>query len=118
MRCGFLEQKASKAYWKTICNNLNLIYTEMENMNVRQEIKQFIAENFLFTEDTNKLDDDTSFMDEGIIDSMGVMELIVFIEETYKINVENDEIEPDNLDSVNNLYNFIMRKTESKQVAA
>lgn len=87
-------------------------------MNVRQEIKQFIAENFLFTGDTNKIDDDTSFMNEGIIDSMGIMELIVFIEETYKINVENDEIEPDNLDSVNNLYNFIMRKTESTQFAA
>lgn len=118
MRCGFLEQKPQELNWKTICNNLNLIHTEMENMNVRQEIKQFIAENFLFTEDTNKLDDDTSFMDEGIIDSMGIMELVVFIEETYKINVEDDEIEPDNLDSVNNLYNFIMRKTESTQVAA
>jgi acyl carrier protein len=90
----------------------------MENMNVRQEIKQFIAENFLFTGDINKINDDASFMDEGIIDSMGIMELIVFIEETYKINVKDDEIEPDNLDSVNNLYNFIMRKTESTQVAA
>jgi len=90
----------------------------MGNMNVRQQIKQFIAENFLFTEDSNKLDDDTSFMDEGIVDSMGIMELIVFIEETYKIDVEDDEIEPDNLDSVNNLYNFIMRKTKSTQIAA
>ena len=87
-------------------------------MDIRQQIKQFIIENFLFAEDGHELDDDASFMDEGIVDSMGILELIVFIEETYQVTVEDDEIEPDNLDSVNNLYNYIIRKTESTPVAA
>lgn len=86
-------------------------------MNIRQQIRQFIAENFLFVDEGYDLDDTASFMEEGIVDSMGILELILFIEETFLISVEDDEIEPDNLDSVDNLCNFVMRKTESVSVA-
>jgi acyl carrier protein len=87
-------------------------------MDIRQQIRQFIAENFLFVETGYDLDDTVSFMEEGIVDSMGILELILFIEETFLISVEDDEIEPDNLDSVDNLCNFVMRKTELEPVAA
>ena len=87
-------------------------------MNIRQQIRQFIAENFLFVDDGHDLDDTASLMDEGIVDSMGILELILFIEETFHISVDDDEIEPDNLDSVDNLYNYITRKTELVLVAA
>lgn len=87
-------------------------------MNIRQQIRQFIAENFLFVDEGYDLDDTASFMEEGIVDSMGILELILFIEETFLISVEDDEIEPDNLDSVDNLCNFVMRKTEAMPVTA
>lgn len=87
-------------------------------MNIHQQIKQFIVENFLFSEDNGSLNGDTSFMDEGIVDSMGTLELILFVEETFQITVEDDEIEPDNFDSINNLYRYILRKTESAPVAS
>ncbi|MFO7680018.1 MAG: acyl carrier protein [Chloroflexota bacterium] len=87
-------------------------------MDIHQQIKQFIVENFLFAEDNGSLNDDTSFMDEGIVDSMGTLELILFVEDTFQITVEDDEIEPDNFDSINNLYHYILRKTESAPVAS
>jgi acyl carrier protein len=87
-------------------------------MDIQQQIKQFIIENFLFAEDGYELGNDTSFMDEGIVDSMGTLELILFIEETFQITVEDDEIEPDNLDSVKNLCQFITRKSEETLVTA
>ncbi|MCZ7667331.1 MAG: acyl carrier protein [Chloroflexi bacterium] len=81
------------------------------NVDIRQQIKQFIAQNFLFTGDADSLDEDTSFMEEGIVDSMGTLELILFVEETFQFLVADDEIEPDNFDSVNNLCRYIQRKT-------
>lgn len=80
-------------------------------MEVREQIKQYIAETFLFSDDGFNLSDDVSFLDEGIIDSMGVLELIMFVEETFSISVEDDEIKPENFDSVNKLYGYIERKT-------
>lgn len=56
------------------------------------------------------LDDSTSFLDKGLIDSTGVLELVSFVEEKYNINVEDDEIIPDNFDSVSNLRDFIINK--------
>ena len=75
----------------------------------KNKIKEFIIENFLFG-DSNGLKDDTSFLDEGIIDSTGVLELITFLEEEYEINVEDNELIPENLDSINNLVAFIVTK--------
>ena len=79
-------------------------------MEIREQIKIYIAETFLFSDNGFDLGDDVSFLDEGIIDSMGVLELIMFVEETFNISVKDEEIKPDNFDSVNNLYNYIHRK--------
>lgn len=60
------------------------------------------------------LKDDTSFLDEGIIDSTGVMELVAFLETNFNVKVEDEEIVPDNFDSINNLTNFLQQKLDSQ----
>ncbi len=76
--------------------------------NIKEKIKTFIIENFLFGED-NDLKDDTSFLEEGIIDSTGVLELIEFLEEEFDIAIDDEDMIPENLDSLNNLETFINR---------
>lgn len=72
-------------------------------------IKNFVVENFLFG-DGNNLSTDTSFLKNHIIDSIGILELIAFLEETYKIKIEDDEVIPENLDSINNVIHFLEKK--------
>lgn len=73
------------------------------------EIRQFIVDNFLFG-DEQGLDDGTSFMQSGIIDSTGILELINYLEQTHGIKVQDDELVPENLDSVSNLEHFLQKK--------
>jgi len=79
--------------------------------NIQKTFRNFIIENFLFEEDDN-LREDTSFLENGIIDSTGVLELVMFIEETYGISVEDDEIVPENLDSISKITEYVQRKQE------
>lgn len=74
------------------------------------KIRTFIFSNFLFDTDESALKNDTSFLEQGIIDSTGVLELVEWLEETFAIKVEDDELIPENLDSVNQLAQFIARK--------
>ncbi len=78
------------------------------------KIKEFMVDNFLFGEN-NGFNQHTSFMEEGIIDSMGIMELIVFLEESYNIKIKDEELIPQNLDSINKIVKFIEVKTNNKQ---
>lgn len=75
-----------------------------------EKIRAFIFSNFLFDADQGALENDASFMEQGIIDSTGVLELVEWLEETFSIKVEDDELIPENLDSVNQLAQFIARK--------
>jgi acyl carrier protein len=75
------------------------------------KIREFIFENFLFDAEDEALKNDTSFLEEGIIDSTGVLELVDWLEEEFSISVEDDELIPENLDSVTLLSAFITRKT-------
>ncbi len=84
---------------------------------MKKTIRQYILENFLFTEDESALQDSDSFLDTGIIDSTGVLEIILFIEETFDIKVNDNEMLPANLDSVNNLTHFVQLK-QAQAVAA
>ena len=81
---------------------------------VAQSLRQFIRENFLFGVDDRYSDND-SFLENGIIDSTGVLELIAFLEKTFAIAVEDDELVPENLDSVNNVVRFVEVKREPVQ---
>ena len=69
---------------------------------------------FLFGQDAD-LRDDTSFLEKGILDSTGVLELVAFLEQTYSIKVSDDELLPDNLDSIDLICAYIDKKTTSKQ---
>jgi acyl carrier protein len=77
---------------------------------IEQQIRSFIIETFLFGESNNGLKDTDSLLETGVIDSTGVLELIAFIEETYKIKVKDEELVPENLDSIANVSDFICRK--------
>ena len=78
-------------------------------MEFAEAMRQFIIENFLFEEDEN-LKEDTSFLENGIIDSTGILELVAFLEETYEITVEDEELIPENLDSIANVVNYLKQK--------
>jgi acyl carrier protein len=80
---------------------------------MREKIKAFIIENFLFGKDEG-LADDTSFLDEGIIDSTGILELVSFIEEEFNIKLADEELVPENLDSINNVVAYLERKINSQ----
>lgn len=79
---------------------------------IKDKVRAFIVENFLFEEDEN-LKEDTSFLENGIIDSTGILELVTFLEETYEFAVEDDELIPENLDSIANMENYIKKKQGS-----
>ena len=76
---------------------------------VHSEIRQFIIDNFLFGQG-EKLTDGESFLDKGIIDSTGVLELVGFLQERYNITIDDDELVPDNLDSVDRVLMFVQKK--------
>jgi acyl carrier protein len=80
------------------------------NNNIAQHIRSFVIENFLFGAPDNGLKDTDSLLDKGIIDSTGVLELVAHLEETYLIKVEDEELIPENLDSIANVAAFITRK--------
>jgi acyl carrier protein len=79
------------------------------------ELRSFITENFLFGQDDVCLTGDTSFLEGGIIDSTGILELIAFLERTYGIRLTDQELVPENLDSLNRLTAFISRKVDAQQ---
>jgi acyl carrier protein len=77
---------------------------------IEQEIRQFIIDSFLFGELDAKLSNDDSLLDRGIIDSTGVLELVTFLQDQYKITIQDDELIPKNLDTINGLVQFVNRK--------
>lgn len=79
-------------------------------MPVRAALRRYILENHLFTDDDAALKDADSFLETGILDSTGIMELILFIEESFQLKVTDDEMAPENLDSVDSLVAYVERK--------
>ena len=78
---------------------------------IKDKLRLFILESFLFTDDQGELNNEDSFMDQGIIDSTAILELIFFMEEEFSVKVEVEEMIPDNLDSINKVTRFIESKT-------
>lgn len=77
---------------------------------VQRDVTAFIVDNFLFGNAAEAPAPATSFMETGLIDSTGVLELVSFVEEKYGVKVADDELVPENLDSVANLAGFVVRK--------
>ncbi|MCK4627472.1 MAG: acyl carrier protein [Sedimentisphaerales bacterium] len=78
-------------------------------MNYLNTVKDFVSENFLFGDD-GQLTEDTSFLESGIVDSTGVLELVTFLENTFDIRIEDDELVPENLDNLKNIARFLELK--------
>ncbi len=78
--------------------------------NVEELVRQYIAQNILFSNNGYPYADDASFLDEGIIDSMNVLELVAFVEEKFGITVQDQDIVPDNFDSVSKLAAYVRRQ--------
>lgn len=77
---------------------------------ITQNVRKFLFENYLFGYSENELSNDTSFLEFGVLDSMGIIELIVFIEEEFGIEISYSEILPENMDSVNCVSSLIYKK--------
>lgn len=73
----------------------------------RPAIRRYILENFLFSDDHATLPDDASFLELGIIDSVGALEIALFLEQTFGFAVKENEMLPENLDSVDRLVRFV-----------
>jgi len=78
-------------------------------MDYYSKIREFVVQNFLFG-DGKSLREDTSLMEESIMDSTGILELLFFLEETFGISVEDEELVPENMDSLRNIARFIDQK--------
>ncbi len=87
--------------------------TDVKQGNVKTKLKEFLITNFLFSDEGIQFNDDDSFLEKGIIDSTGILELIEYLEDTYTITIEDDELIPENLDSINQVEAFITRKLSS-----
>lgn len=78
---------------------------------IKKQLRQYIADNLLFSDNGLALADEESFLDSGIVDSLGVLELATFVEDSFDIEVPDDEVIPDNFDSISKLTAYIGRKT-------
>ena len=78
---------------------------------VRARIRGYILENLLFTDDPSQLPDDASLLDRGIIDSTGVLEIVLFLEEQFGIKVKDSDMLPENFDTVDRMVRFVVRLT-------
>lgn len=79
-------------------------------MTLHAELRQFILENYLLRQDDSSLGDSDSLTARGILDSTGALELVMHLEERYGVTVQDEELHPDNLDSIDRIAAFIERK--------
>lgn len=82
-------------------------------MQLKSDIRDFIVESFLYGAN-NGLGDDVSFLEKGIIDSTGILELVSFVQDTFGITVQDEEILPENFDSINKLSSFVSGKMNNR----
>ncbi|HET7365770.1 MAG TPA: acyl carrier protein [Burkholderiales bacterium] len=89
---------------------MEAIKPQLEQEAIKAQVRQYIAANFLMGANAAELGDDDSFMGQNVIDSAGVLELIAYLEQTYGIKVDEDEMTADNLDSLNGVGRYLQRK--------
>ena len=89
----------------------------MQTATIAQQIRSFIQESFLFGQ-TDNLRDEDSFLESGIIDSTGILQLMAFLQDTYGVRVEDEEAIPDNLDSIDRIVVYLRRKSDSAEGGA
>ena len=79
-------------------------------MSTEEKLRKHILETYLFTTDDSALANDDSFLDKGVMDSTRILELVMYLEEEFDLAIADEELLPENLDSINNLVNFVAHK--------
>ena len=87
-------------------------------MSVAETLKQYISENILYTGDGFPCSDDASFLESGVIDSLGVMELVMFVQTRFSIQVNPLDVTPENFDSIARLTTYIQARSEQQVPSA
>ncbi len=77
---------------------------------IETKIRKFLAENFILSEQADQLGTSDSFLEKGIIDSTGILELVFFVEDQFSVQIDTSEVLPENFDSIENLASYIRRK--------
>lgn len=83
----------------------------MESIDVRRITRDFIRGRFMIGRPDSALDDSDSMLEKGILDSTGVMELVEFLEDRFEIHVQDEELTPENLGSIENIVRYIQEKS-------
>lgn len=90
----------------------------MSGLGVKERVRKFIFDNLVMGDGGGPLADDGSFLDRALIDSTGILELVAFLEETYQIKVADDEITPENLDTLARIETYVTAKQGKRAVSA
>ena len=85
----------------------------MNEADIRKKLREFIKNNFLLGNDANLTDDD-SFMGKGIVDSTGILEVVSFVEDNFGFKLPDEDLMPENLDSINNLVKYVTARTSAQ----
>lgn len=83
-----------------------------------EDIRRFVSDNFLFGQSSAGISDDDSFLEKGIMDSTGVLQLVGFIQEHFTLMLDDDELLPENLDSIRRVASFVRRKLSAAEASA
>ncbi len=75
-----------------------------------QQVREYVIDRFLFGQGGDRLTDDSSFLEQSLMDSTGVLEMVMFLEQRFGVKVQDHELIPENLDSVNRIAAFVARK--------
>ena len=75
---------------------------------IQEQVHDYVVQNFLFGAQTDALDDDASLLELGVLDETGILELVLFVEETYGVTVNRDDLSPENFDSVNSISSYVL----------
>jgi len=84
---------------------------------MERDIRDFLTANYFLGEDPEALQGDASLIEAGLIDSTGVLELVGFLEERFDVRITNEELLPENLDSIDNIVGFVNRKLATGEAA-
>ena len=78
---------------------------------IEREVRQFVIDNFLFGEGEAQLSNDDSFLEKGLVDSMGILTLVAFVQDKYAVTVPDEDLVPENWDSVKRIARFVQGKS-------
>jgi len=79
-------------------------------LQIERDLRQFVVDNFLYGEGEEQLSNDDSFLQKGLVDSMGILTLVSHVQEKYAISVADEELVPENWDSVRRMADFVQSK--------